>query len=55
VPGVLKLIAYLTVGSIAAGLIALIAWALLRLEGVAPRQPRPRSAGRTSVRQPELV
>jgi hypothetical protein len=55
VPGVLKLIAYLTVGSIAAGLIALIAWALLRLEGVAPRQRRPRSAGRTSARRVELV
>jgi hypothetical protein len=55
VPGVLKLIAYLTVGAIAAGLIALIAWALLRLEGVAPKQRRPRAAGRTSVREPELV
>jgi hypothetical protein len=32
VPGILKLLAYLTVGSITAGLIALIAWALLRLE-----------------------
>jgi hypothetical protein len=55
VPGVLKLIAYLTVGSIAAGLIALIAWALLRLEGVAPRQRRPRAAGRTPARRVELV
>ena len=50
VPGGLKLIAYLTVGSIAAGLIALIAWALLRLEGVAPRQRR-RARGRTSARR----
>ena len=55
VPGVLKLIAYLTVGSIAAGLIALIAWALLRLEDNPPRQRRPRSAGRTSARPVELV
>jgi len=55
VPGALKVIAYLTVASIAAGLIALIAWALLRLEGVAPRPRRPRAAGRTSARQVELV
>jgi hypothetical protein len=55
VPGVLKLIAYLTVGSIAAGLIALIAWALLRLEGAEPRSRRPRARSRTSVRRAELV
>jgi hypothetical protein len=33
VPGFLKLLAYLVVGSITAALIALIAWALMRLEG----------------------
>jgi hypothetical protein len=55
VPGALKVIAYLTVGSIAAGLIALIAWALLRLEGAEPQPRRPRSRSRTSVRSAELV
>ena len=40
VPGVLKLVAYLTVAAITAGLIALIAWALLRLEGAAPGSRR---------------
>jgi hypothetical protein len=53
VPGGLKLMAYLTVATIAASLIALIAWALLRLEGTEPRRPRLR--GRTSVRRVELV
>jgi hypothetical protein len=38
VPGALKLIAYLTVAAIAAGLLALIAWALIRLEGGAGTQ-----------------
>jgi hypothetical protein len=33
VPGILKLLAYLTVAAITAGLIVLIAWALVRLEG----------------------
>jgi hypothetical protein len=55
VPGALKLIAYLTVGAIAAGLIALIAWALLRLEGAEPRSGRPRARSRASVRRAELV
>ena len=55
VPGALKLIAYLTVASIAAGLIALIAWALLRLEGSQPREPRPRLRGRRPARHAELV
>ncbi|MEA2454054.1 MAG: hypothetical protein QOI45_316 [Thermoleophilaceae bacterium] len=55
VAGGLKLAAYLTVGSIAAGLIALIAWALLRLEGAGPRPRRPRTARRTSARRAELV
>jgi hypothetical protein len=52
VPGGLTLLAYLTVGAITAALIALIAWALVRLEGAgeAPRRP-----SRTSVRQAELV
>jgi hypothetical protein len=53
VPGGLKLMAYLTVGTIAASLIAAIAWALLRLAATEPRRRRPR--GRTSVRQVELV
>ena len=52
VPGVLKLLAYLTVAAITAGLIALIAWALLRLEGAAPRRG---AQGRRRVRRAELV
>ena len=55
VPGVLKLIAYLTVGAIAAALIALIAWALLRLEGAEPRGRRPRAPSRSRARPVELV
>jgi hypothetical protein len=55
VPGVLKLIAYLTVGGIAAALIALIAWALLRLEGGEPRNRRPRAPSRSPARHAELV
>ena len=42
------------VGAIAAGLIALIAWALLRLGGE-PRGRRPRARSRTSARDAELV
>ena len=55
VPGALSAIAYLVVAAIASALIALIAWALLRLErgGTVPRAPR--AAGRTRVREPELV
>ena len=52
VPGVLKLIAYLTVGAIAAALIALIAWALLRLEGGEPRRRRPRAPSRSPAGTP---
>lgn len=55
VPGGLKLAGYLTVALIAAGLIAVIAWALLQLDGAAPAPSRPRARGRTSVRQAELV
>jgi hypothetical protein len=55
VPGALSAIAYLVVAAIAAALIALIAWALLRLERAGPRPRAPRAAGRTRVRQPELV
>jgi hypothetical protein len=55
VPGALKLVAYLTVGALAAGLVALIAWALLRLEGAGPRSRRPRARSRTSARPAELV
>jgi hypothetical protein len=55
VPGALSAIAYLVVAAIAAALIVLIAWVLLRLEG-SERPPRaPRAAGRTPVREPELV
>jgi hypothetical protein len=55
VPGGLSLIAYLTVAAIATSLFVLIAWAMLRLEGVErPMQP-PRRKSRTSVREPELV
>jgi hypothetical protein len=47
VPGFLKLLAYLVVGSITAGLIALIAWALMRLERFAQEiDPSRRSATR---------
>jgi hypothetical protein len=55
VPGAVSTIAYLVVAAIAAALIGLIAWALLRLEGSAraPRAPRP--SGRTRAREPELV
>ena len=53
VPGVLKLVAYLTVAAITAGLIALIAWALLRLEGAAPRSGA--RAARRRIRRVELV
>jgi hypothetical protein len=52
VPGVLKLLAYLTVAAITAGLIAMIAWALMRLEGSASRR-RVRDRGR--IRRAELV
>jgi hypothetical protein len=56
VPGGLKLAAYLTVGAIAAGLIVLIAWALLRLEGVEARRPRrSRAPSRSSAQPAELV
>jgi hypothetical protein len=56
VPGALKLAAYLTVGGIAAGLIVLIAWALLRLEGTESRRRRRlRTPSRSSARPAELV
>ena len=55
VPGALSALAYLVVAAIAAALIALIAWALLRLERAGPRPRAPRAAGRTRVREPELV
>jgi hypothetical protein len=53
VPGVLKLIAYLTVAAITAALLALIAWSLMRLEGAAPR--RRARANRSRIRRTELV
>jgi hypothetical protein len=47
VPGFLKLLAYLTVAAITAGLIVLIAWALVRLEGSGQEiDPDRRSATR---------
>ncbi len=55
VPAALSVIAYLVVAAIAASLIALIAWALLRLEGAERRPRAPRAAGRTPVGEPELV
>jgi hypothetical protein len=55
VPAALSTIAYLVVAAIAAALIALIAWALLRLERAEPRPRVPRARGRTRVREPELV
>jgi hypothetical protein len=55
VAGGLTLLAYLTVGAITAGLIALIAWALLRLEGVGPSRGRPSARSRSSARPAELV
>ena len=59
VAGWLTAVAYLTVAAIAAGLIALLAWALLRLESGAEaerRPPRRRAAGgRSPARSPELV
>jgi hypothetical protein len=55
VPGALSAIAYLVVAAIAAALIALIGWGLLRLERAGTRPPERRAAGRTTVREPELV
>jgi hypothetical protein len=55
VPAGLSVIAYLVVGAIAAGLIVLIAWTLLRLEGSARRPRARRAAGRSTAREPELV
>jgi hypothetical protein len=55
VPGGLSLIAYLTVAAIAAALVALIGWALLRLEEAAKRPGTPRAPSRTRAAEPELV
>jgi hypothetical protein len=58
VPGALSLIAYLAVAAIAAGLVVLIAWTLLRLEGYegGPRKPRTfRRESRTAAAERELV
>jgi hypothetical protein len=52
VPGVLTLVAYLTVLAIALGLIALIAWSLLRVDR---GEGRPARAGRTRRARAELV
>jgi hypothetical protein len=54
VPAGLSAVAYLVVAAIAAALIVLIAWVLLRLEG-SERPPRTPRAGRSDVREPELV
>jgi hypothetical protein len=55
VPAAVSVIAYLVVAAIAAALIVLIAWILLRLEGAERRPRAPRTAGRSHVREPELV
>jgi hypothetical protein len=55
VPAALSTIAYAVVAAIAAALIALIGWVLLRLEGSERRPGAPRPARRTPVREPELV
>jgi hypothetical protein len=52
VPGVLTLLAYLTVLAIALSLIALIAWSLLRVDSDGPRSRRP---GRSRSTRAELV
>ena len=49
------MIAYLVVAAIAAALIGLIAWALLRLEGAERRPRAPRAVSRSPGREPELV
>jgi hypothetical protein len=55
VPGALSAIAYLVVAAIAAALIGLIAWTLLRLEGGGGGPRAPRAEGRIRAREPELV
>jgi hypothetical protein len=59
VDGWLTVVAYMTVAAIAAGLIALLAWALLRLEAGAEAGGRPSrgrtAGGRSREREPELV
>jgi hypothetical protein len=55
VPAALSLAAYLVVAAIAAGLFALIAWVLLRLDAAQRRPRTPRAAGRSPVPEPELV
>jgi hypothetical protein len=55
VPAALSTIAYAVVAAIAAALIALIGWVLLRLEGSERRPGAPRPPRRTPVREPELV
>jgi hypothetical protein len=55
VPAALSTLAYLVVAAIAAALIALIGWALLRLEGTEGRRRFQRRSGRTQVREPEPV
>jgi hypothetical protein len=55
VSGALSVFAYLVVAAIAAALIALIAWSLLRLEGAGRRPRASRAAGRSPGREPELL
>jgi hypothetical protein len=55
VPAVVTTIAYLVVAAIAAALLVLIAWVLLRLDGSGRRPRAPRARGRTPAREPELV
>ena len=52
VPGALTLVAYLSVLAIALGILALIAWSLLRVDRGEARSPR---VGRTRRRRAELV
>jgi hypothetical protein len=55
VPAALSTIAYLAVAAIAAALLALIGWVLLRLEGAEGRRRFLRRSGRSQVREPEPV
>jgi hypothetical protein len=55
VPAGLSLVAYLTVAAIAAAMLVLIAWVLLRLEGAERGMQAARRKSRTSIGEPEPV
>jgi hypothetical protein len=55
VPAALSTVAYLVVAAIAAALLVLIGWVLLRLEGSGGRRRFQRKSGRSQVREPEPV